>query len=62
MDYYGFWVPKYKRDMKYLERIEQRVANLIRGLHHLSYEERLQETCLFSMEKIERSYQYIQIC
>ncbi|KAK4828600.1 hypothetical protein QYF61_000052 [Mycteria americana] len=38
-----FWALHYKRDMDILERIQQRATKMIKGLEHLSYEERLRE-------------------
>ena len=38
-----FWVPQYKRDMDILERDQQRATKTIKGLEHLTYEERLRE-------------------
>jgi len=38
-----FWAPQFKTDEELLERVQQRATRMMRGLKHLSYEERLRE-------------------
>jgi len=45
------WSPQHRKDMDLLEQVQRRATKMIRGMEHLSYEDRLREMELLSLEE-----------
>jgi len=55
------WSPQHRKDMELLEWVQRRATKIIGGMEHLSYEERLRELGLFSLEQRKLlAYQYLK--
>ena len=49
--YVQLWGPQHRKDMDLLEQVQRRPTKMIRGMEHLSNEDRLRELGLYSLDK-----------
>ena len=45
------WSPLHRRDVDLLEHVQRTATEMIQGMEHLHYKDRLRELGLFSLEK-----------